>query len=179
MESKETSFAADCELWIHLFKNVILESDELAEAMESMSVYWNDDLAIMGSFALKTIKSYAAAGGTQVRLSPKYKDEEDRRFGPMLFEAVIRNQDEYRALIDECLVGSTWDPERLAFMDIVILETAIAELIKFDSVPTLVTVNEYTEIANYYSTAKSGIFITGMLYSIISNLKNRKIIVKD
>lgn len=179
MESKETSFAADCELWIHLFKNVILESDELAEAMESMSVYWNDDLAIMGSFALKTIKSYAAAGGSQVRLSPKYKDEEDRRFGPMLFEAVIRNQDEYRALIDECLVGSTWDPERLAFMDIVILETAIAELIKFDSVPTLVTVNEYTEIANYYSTAKSGIFITGMLYSIISNLKNRKIIVKD
>lgn len=179
MESKETSFAADCELWIHLFKNVILESDELAEAMESMSVYWNDDLAIMGSFALKTIKSYAAAGGSQVRLSPKYKDDEDRRFGPMLFEAVIRNQDEYRALIDECLVGSTWDPERLAFMDIVILETAIAELIKFDSVPTLVTVNEYTEIANYYSTAKSGIFITGMLYSIISNLKNRKIIVKD
>lgn len=179
MESKESSFAADCELWIHLFKNIILESDELAEAMESMSVYWNDDLAIMGSFALKTIKSYAAAGGTQVRLSPKYKDEEDRRFGPMLFEAVIRNQDEYRALIDECLVGSTWDPERLAFMDIVILETAIAELIKFDSVPTLVTVNEYTEIANYYSTAKSGIFITGMLYSIISNLKNRKIIVKD
>lgn len=71
------------------------------------------------------------------------------------------------------------DPERLAFMDIVILETAIAELIKFDSVPTLVTVNEYTEIANYYSTPKSGIFITGMLYSIISNLKNRKIIVKD
>jgi len=179
MKSKETSFAADCELWIHLFKNIILESDELAEAMESMSVYWNDDLTIMGSFALKTIKTYAAANGTQVRLSPKYKDDEDRRFGPMLFEAVIRNQEEYRALIDECLVGSAWDPERLAFMDIVILETAIAELIKFDSVPTLVTVNEYTEIANYYSTAKSGIFITGMLYSIISNLKNRKIIVKD
>ncbi len=179
METKETSFAADCELWINLFRNIILESDELAEAMEAMSVYWNDDLSIMGSFTLKTIKTYASAGGNQVNLSPKYKDEEDRRFGPLLFETVIRNQTEYRALIDECLVGSTWDPERLAFMDIVILETAIAELIKFDSVPTLVTVNEYTEIANYYSTAKSGIFITGMLYSIISKLKNRKIIVKD
>lgn len=179
MENSESTFAADCELWIQLFRNVIIESDELAEAMESMSVYWNDDLAIMGSFALKTIKAYANADGHQARLSPKYKDEEDRRFGPLLFEAVIRNQQEYKALIDECLVGSSWDPERLAFMDIVILETAIAELIKFDSVPTLVTVNEYTEIANYYSTPKSGIFITGMLYSIISNLKNRKIIVKD
>ena len=179
MASKDSSFAADCELWIRLFRNVIIDSDELAEALESMSVYWNDDLAIMGSFALKTIKTYAAANGTQVRLSPKYKDEEDLRFGPRLFEAVIRNQSEYRALIDECLVGSSWDPDRLAFMDIVILETAIAELIKFDSIPTLVTVNEYTEIANYYSTAKSGMFITGMLYSIISKLKNRKIIVKD
>ncbi len=179
MNSSDSSFAADCELWIRLFRNIILDSDELVEAMESMSVYWNDDLAIMGSFALKTIKTYAAANGTQVRLSPKYKDEEDLRFGPKLFEAVIRNQPEYRALIDECLVGSSWDPERLAFMDIVILETAIAELINFDSIPTLVTVNEYTEIANYYSTAKSGIFITGMLYSIISKLKNRNIIVKD
>lgn len=179
MNSPDSSFASDCELWIRLFRNIILDSDELIETMESMSVYWNDDLAIMGSFALKTIKTYAAANGIQVRLSPKYKDEEDLRFGPKLFEAVIRNQPEYKALIDECLVGSSWDPERLAFMDIVILETAIAELINFDSIPTLVTVNEYTEIANYYSTAKSGIFITGMLYSIISKLKNRNIIVKD
>lgn len=59
MENSESTFAADCELWIQLFRNVIIESDELAEAMESMSVYWNDDLAIMGSFALKTIKAYA------------------------------------------------------------------------------------------------------------------------
>lgn len=176
---KEPTFADDCNLWIDLLKNIIFESDELAEAMEAMSVYWNDDLTIMGSFALKTIKNYASANGRQVDLSPKYKDEEDRRFGPQLFEAVIRSQKEYRRMIDECLVGSTWDPDRLAFMDIVILETAIAELVNFDKIPTLVTVNEYTEIANYYSTPKSGTFITGMLYGIIANLKNNKIIVKD
>ncbi len=179
MEAPTTDFKADCELWLQLMRNIIIESDELAEALETRSIYWNDDLVIMGSFVLKTIKAYIAAKGRQVDLSPKYKDKEDERFGPMLFEAVIRNREEYRALIDECLVNSSWDPERLAFMDIVILETAIAELIKFESIPTLVTVNEYTEIANYYSTPKSGTFITGMLYAIIGKLKNRGIIVKD
>ena len=64
-------------------------------------------------------------------------------------------------------------------MDIVILETAIAELLNFESIPTLVTVNEYTEIANYYSTSKSGQFITGMLYAIINNLKSEGVLVKE
>ncbi len=82
-------------------------------------------------------------------------------------------------MIDACLVESKWDPDRLAFMDIVILETAIAELINFESIPTLVTINEYTEIANYYSTPKSGQFITGLLYAIINNLKKDGIIVKE
>ncbi len=179
MSMPEVDFAADCELWISLFKTVIIESDELAEALESQSVYWNDDVTIMGSFVLKTIKTFANAKGTPVKLLPKFKDLEDERFGPRLFESAISNQDEYRAMIDECLVESRWDPDRLAFMDIVILETAIAELLNFESIPTLVTINEYTEIANYYSTPKSGQFITGMLYAIVNNLKKAGILVKE
>ncbi len=133
----------------------------------------------MGSFVLKTIKIFANAKGAPVKLLPKFKDLEDERFGPRLFEAAISNQDEYRAMIDECLVESRWDPDRLAFMDIVILETAIAELLNFESIPTIVTINEYTEIANYYSTPKSGQFITGMLYAIVNNLKKAGILVKE
>ncbi|WP_438638197.1 transcription antitermination protein NusB [Muribaculum gordoncarteri] len=119
------------------------------------------------------------AKASPYRFCPKFKDIEDERFGPKLFEDAIRNQAEYREMIDACLVESKWDPDRLAFMDIVILETAIAELINFESIPTLVTINEYTEIANYYSTPKSGQFITGLLYAIINNLKKDGIIVKE
>ena len=179
MSAPDVDFAADCELWASLFKTVIIESDELAEALESQSVYWNDDVTIMGSFVLKTIKIFANAKGAPVKLLPKFEDLEDERFGPRLFEAAISNQDEYRAMIDECLVESRWDPDRLAFMDIVILETAIAELLNFESIPTIVTINEYTEIANYYSTPKSGQFITGMLYAIVNNLKKAGILVKE
>lgn len=171
----------DSELWYALFKNVIADSDELAEALEAQSVFWNDDLAIMGSFVLKTIRRFAHAGDDleSVNLMPKFKDIEDERFGPRLFDAAVAHQQEYRALIDSRLEGSTWDPERLAFMDIVILETAIAELLNFPSIPTVVTVNEYTEIANYYSTAKSGQFVTGMLYGIINQLKSDGTLVKE
>lgn len=179
MAAPSTDFANDCELWYSLFKNIIVESDDLAESLESQSVYWNDDLTIMGSFVLKTIKQFAHSEGKPISLLPKFKDIEDERFGPKLFEDAIRNQTEYREMIDACLVESKWDPDRLAFMDIVILETAIAELINFESIPTLVTINEYTEIANYYSTPKSGQFITGLLYAIINNLKKDGIIVKE
>lgn len=171
----------DCELWYSLFKNVIADSDELAEALESQSVFWNDDLAIMGSFVLKTIRRFAHAGDDldSVKLMPKYKDTEDERFGPRLFDFAVAHQQEYRALIDSRLEGSNWDPERLAFMDIVILEIAIAELLNFPSIPTVVTVNEYTEIANYYSTLKSGQFVTGMLYGVINQLKADGTLVKE
>lgn len=184
MADPVSDLAKDCEVWYALFKNVIADSDELAEAMETQSVYWNDDLAIMGSFVLKTIRRFAHCGESgenleELKLSPKYKDLEDERFGPKLFDTTVAHQEEYRALIDSRLEGSNWDPERLAFMDIVILETAIAELLNFPSVPTVVTVNEFTEIANYYSTPKSGQFVTGMLYGIINQLKSEGTLIKE
>lgn len=67
--------------------------------------------------------------------------------------------------------GSNWDPERLAFMDIVILITAITELIRFPQIPLAVTMNEYVEIANYYSTRRSGQFVNGVLFSVANMLR--------
>lgn len=182
MADPDSSLEKDAELWYTLFKTIIADSDELAEALETLSVYWNDDLVIMGSFVLKTIRRFANCtdGNTDaIKLMPKYKDLEDERFGPKLFDAAVAHQQEYRSLIDSRLEGSAWDPERLAFMDIVILEAAISELLNFPSIPTIVTVNEYTEIANYYSTPKSGQFITGMLYGIINSLKADGTLIKE
>lgn len=172
LDSADDSFTTDADFWHDVMKYIIINSDDLADALEAKSVFWNDDVAIMGSFAMKTIRKMAVAETPEeVKLLPKYKDGEDEKFGPRLFESVIKNQQEFREIIDQRLTQSKWDPERLAFMDIIILETAIAELLEFESIPTLVTVNEYTEIANYYSTPRSGQFITGMLYAIISALR--------
>ncbi|MCM1021462.1 MAG: hypothetical protein NC343_04575 [Muribaculum sp.] len=174
------NFVTDADFWHDILKYDIINSDDLADALEAKSVYWNDDIAIMGSFTLKTIHKFATSDNPEsVHLLPKFKDEEDEKFGPKLFESVIANQDKYREIIDQRLTQSKWDPERLAFMDIIILETAIAELLNFESIPTLVTINEYTEIANYYSTPRSGQFITGMLYAIINALREQGLITKE
>lgn len=172
MSESGHSFTVDADFWHDIIKYIIINSDDLAEALEAKSVFWNDDITIMGSFALKTIRKMAVAENPEdVKLLPKYKDEEDAAFGPKLFEMVVKKQQEFRNIIDQRLTQSKWDPERLAFMDIIILETAIAELLEFESIPVLVTINEYTEIANYYSTPRSGQFITGMLYAIVEALR--------
>ncbi len=180
IESPVSTYVDDCDFWYDIMRSIIISSDELAEALESKSVFWNDDITIMGSFAMKTIRKYAVSGeGAQVELLPKFKDDVDAKFGRTLFDVTVEHQDQYRDIINKRLTGGSWDPERLAFMDIVILETAIAELFAFESIPTVVTVNEYTEIANYYSTPNSGQFITGMLYAIIADLKQQGLLHKD
>lgn len=171
MDADSVTYQDDCEFWRKVLKNVIFPSDALAEGMENKSVYWNDDLAVMGTFTLKTIKQMANAGDGNVDILPVYKNDDDANFGPDLFIKAINNREEYRSYIDKFINDSQWDPERLAFTDIVILITAITELLNFPSIPVPVTLNEYIEIANYYSTARSGQFINGVLYSIVNYLK--------
>lgn len=178
MAEESTDFASDCELWRTLLRTVVFPSDALAEVMESRSVYWNDDLAIMGTFVLKSIKHFAASGRADTHLLPIYKDEEDAKFGPELFLTAIKERDTYRSYIEKFINDSSWDPERLAFMDIVILTTAITELLNFPAIPIAVTMNEYVEIANYYSTPRSGQFINGVLFSIANYLREEGLLTK-
>lgn len=168
----EPTFEADSDFWRLVYKNIILPSDELAEALEAKSVYWNDDIHVMGTFVIKTLRKYCqSADGSDVKLLPQYKDSEDEEFGPHLFEAAVKNYEEYRDLIDSFVNQHRWDADRLAFMDIVIMVAAITEFLEYPAIPIAVTLNEYIEIANAYSTPKSGAFINGILYSVIKKLK--------
>ncbi|MCM1028564.1 MAG: transcription antitermination protein NusB [Pseudoflavonifractor sp.] len=173
MSGAATTWVEDCNLWRELFKKVILPSDVLLEALEGKSIYWNDDLEIMGTFVTKTIKKFASSEdmGKDVNLLPMYKDKEDEQFGTLLFTDVVNHREEYRGLIDRFINPEQWDTERLAFMDIVVMMAAIAELLGFPSIPVAVTLNEYIEIANSYSTPRSGHFINGVLYSVLNYLK--------
>ena len=178
MEAPTTDFAADCEFWRTVFRTIILPSDELAEALEEKSIYWNDDLQIMGTFVIKTIKQFAN-NGPETQLLPQYKDEEDAALGADLFVAAVKNYDLYRSYIDRFLKSSSWDSDRLAFMDVVIMVAAIAEIIKYPQIPIAVSMNEYIEIANAYSTPRSGQFINGILFSVVNYLKSEHLLDKN
>lgn len=170
MDAPSTDYKTNCEFWRLVMKNIILPSDDLAEVLESKSVYWNDDLEIMGTFVLKTLKRLASTPEGCVELLPKYKDDEDARFGSELFMDAVNNFDEYRSYVEKFINSTSWDPERMAFMDLVVMVTAIAELLNYPLIPIPVTLNEYIEIANAYSTSRSGQFVNGILYSVINYL---------
>lgn len=167
----------DALFWRNIFERVIFTSKSFLEYMEEKSVFWNDDLETMGSFVLKTMKRFCYDPENAVL--PMYKDGDDgkdAKFGYDLFKYVIKNKSLYRHYIEEALEKEKWEAERLAFMDIVIVMTAMAEIINFPEIPLNVSINEYIEIAKSYSTLKSGQFVNGLLASILPKLEEDKII---
>ena len=175
MESMPGDYNGDVAFWRDVMRSIVLPSDALTESLETTSVYWNDDLHITGTFVLKTIKRSQHVDGNRdadepLPLLPKFMNHDDEVFGSQLFDYVADNRETYRSYIDRFINSAAWDSERLAFMDIVITMAAVAELINFPSIPIAVTCNEYVEIANEYSTPRSGKFINGLLVSIIRML---------
>ncbi len=166
----------DCEFWKKSMRNIILTDEEFLEGLETMSVFWNDDLDIMGEFVVKTFRRFEEKvsdpdSKIQDPVLPMYKDSEDAKFGKELFEAAVKKHLIYRGYIDEVLNKQHWDTERLAYMDVVIMVTALAEIFNFPKIPLQASLNEYIEIAKSYSSGKSGAFINGLLGSVIANLK--------
>lgn len=176
MEAPTSDYASDCELWRTLFKKVIFVNPDFLEVMEEKSVFWNDDLDIIGTFLLKTIRKMQEDDSAPIL--EMYKDDEDARFAPELFTFTVRNREDYRAMIDNALNTSSWERDRLAYMDVIIMITAIAEIINYPKIPVTVSINEYIEIAKSYSTHKSGSFIHGILGNVVNHLREEGIINK-
>lgn len=178
MGRETTDWEVDCEFWRSVMRSVILQSEELVDALESKSIYWNDDLATIGTFVLKSIRRFAGSeNGEGVRFLPQFKDDEDAEFGAKLFSFAVDNREKYREYIDR-FINREWDPDRLAFMDIVIMTVAIAEIVNFPGIPLPVSMNEYIEIANTYSTRRSGPFINGILFSVVKMLVDEGLLNK-
>ena len=176
MSKAEVTYDDDKELWRKIFKKVILTNEALDDSIEEQSIYWSDDVEIVISFILKTIKRFDFSESVGQRLLPMFKDDEDIDFAKKLLQGVLRNGTSYREMID--LNTRNWELERIAFMDTLIMEVAISELMNFPSIPVNVTLNEYIEIAKSYSTDKSGTFINGVLDNIVNQLKEQNKLIK-
>lgn len=176
MDFPATDFHTDCDLWRNILKHIVFVDSDFLEFMEDKSVFWNDDLDFIGTFVIKTIRRFDSMNFNGVveenPVLPMFKDDEDAAFGAELFTDVIRNKDYYRDLINNILDHSNWEMDRMAYMDIVIIMTALAEILNFPKIPINVSLNEYIEIAKYYSTPRSGQFINGLLGDIIVKLQD-------
>ncbi len=171
MSFPATDYVTDCIFWRNVFKHIILNNEEFLEALESESVFWNDDLEIISTFVLKTLKRFEDRNPDSKPVLPKFKDKEDATFGASLLADVVRKKDTYRLYIENCINSNSWDSERMAFMDVVITMTGLAEILNFPKIPLSVSFNEYIEIAKSYSTHKSGAFVNGLLKGIVEKLR--------
>ena len=168
MAAPEDDYNADREVWRKLYRTLIQDNSDLDALLEEQSLYWNDDKETVDTFVLKTIKRFDEKNKANQELLPEYDSEEDRDYARKLFRATIMNGNEYQHYMSEA--SRNWDFSRLAYMDIVIMQIAIAEMLTFPSIPISVTINEYVELAKLYSTPRSGAYINGMLDTIARHL---------
>lgn len=176
MVMDNVTYADDREVWRKIYKNIIMKDERIDDILEEQSLYWNDDREIIDTFVLKTIKKFDPANGANQELVPEYKDMEDQEFAIRLFRRTIMNDEYYRSLIGKSV--KNWEFNRLAYMDVVIMQIAIAELLSFPQIPISVTINEYVEIAKWYSTPKSSGYVNGIIDSIAKMLKKENKLTK-
>ena len=168
MESEDDDYNTDRELWRRIYRTLIQENDDLDQLLEEQSLYWNDDKEVVDTFVLKTIKRFDEKNGAKQELLPEYDSEEEKDYARKLFRSTILNADDYQRLMSEA--SRNWDFSRLAYMDVIIMQIAIAEMMTFPTIPLSVTINEFGELAKYYSTPRSAGYINGMLDTIARHL---------
>lgn len=167
MTSQERSFREDLALVTDFYTNELESSEMLEEVLDEQSILWNDDLGFALIMVTRTLSNMRQSH-RDVKVLPKFKSEEDLEFAKELFEKAAVNYDSNLEVIEQ--FTRNWDIERIAFMDNVIMVTAMAELTSFPSIPVKVTLDEYIEIAKYYSTASSSTFINGVLDKVVNTL---------
>jgi N utilization substance protein B len=176
MKETDRSYENDKLLWRHIVRKVFVSSSILEERLEEMNLYWNDDFETVMSFVEKTIKRFEEAKGADQPLLEKFRDNEDIDYAKKLLKTAICHQEDYETLIQQ--TAQNWESERIANMDMVIMQAALAEIKAFPTIPINVTLNEYIEISKYYSTEKSSNFINGILDKIVNDLRQEGKLVK-
>lgn len=177
LTKEEFDYEADREVVRKLYKTFVQGNEDFDNLIEDHCIYWNDDKFLIDSFVLKTIKRFTPESTPAQELLPKFSSDEDSEFAIQLFRAVIARADETREIIRAN--ARNWDLSRMAYMDVIIMQIALAEILEFPSIPLSVSINEYLDIAKVYSTPRSASYINGLLDNAVTKLRAEGIILKE
>ena len=174
MEADECTYEDDKRIWRQIFQYLLTGSKALEDALDEMEVVldksnWTIDADVIISYVIKTIKRFTPESTPDTPLLEMFDSEEECRFAEQLLEKAISGHDHYEELVNNHLKG--WDADRIADMDRVILEQALAEILEFEEIPMTISLNEYIELAKEYSGDKSYMFINGILTEILREMR--------
>jgi len=176
MSSETHSYQSDKKFIVKLITELFSESEDLQANLEEQSIFWNDDMEYISAMVEKTLKKFKADSGEDTPLMPLFKNAEDEEFVKILFRKAVLNQDKCSELIDKNTTN--WEVERIALMDILVMQLALTEIFEFPEIPVKVTLNEYIEISKYYCTSKSSTFVNGILDNIVKEMREEGLFIK-
>jgi N utilization substance protein B len=170
MKAENNNYLSDKKFITRLITELFSNSEDLSSNLEEQSIYWNDDMEYISSMVEKTIKKFKTDSGEKTLLMPLFKNNEDEEFVKILFRKAILHSKKCSELIDKNTTN--WEVDRIALMDILVMQLAITEILEFPEIPVKVTLNEYIEIAKYYCTSKSSTFVNGILDNIVKEIRD-------
>lgn len=163
----QDNFNEDKKIVLFILEFVFAENELLFHALEEQSIYWIDDFEYAISMVMKTLRGFNKKCNELTRLMPMFKNAEDEEFARKLLRKTVLKHKELIDIVNQFTIN--WDIDRVAFMDKIIMQLAICEIKEFPTIPAKVSLNEYIELAKFYSTGKSSIFINGILDKVVNS----------
>ncbi len=174
MQQPETTYEDDRRIFRRIYQDLLPNNLSVHLSLEDMEIaldrnHWSTDFEVILSYVIKTMKQFKQEGD-EPKLLPMFENEDEFRFGPELLQQTIEHRDEYSRLIDKYL--RNWEADRVAYMDRIIMLTALTEILNWPNIALEISMNEYIEIAKEYSSEKSHIFINGILDNILKEVES-------
>ncbi len=172
LASAESSLEEDARLWCRIFEREFEDNRELADILEELSIWWNDDLGYALSWCCRTVRSLG--NGENWELPPLYRSplageegySDDHRFVTGLLRAAFSGFERYSTAVSE--LTPKWNRDRLCTTDLALIVCGMAEAEAFPDTSVRIIINEYVELSKSYSTPESSGFVNGLLDRLIA-----------
>ena len=171
------SYKIDLKFVQDIFKEIIVKDEKFQSFVEEKNIYWMDDYPLVNTLLLKLFKSSTANSLEKLFYFKLFSNIPDKKYFDELANLSLKNFESNNQLINKYITN--WDLDRLAKIDLVIINLAITELVNFKEIPIKVSLNEYIEISKDYSTEKSSLFINGILDKIVKDLVKNNSLIKE
>lgn len=152
---------ADRDIIEFIFNTLLLPNESFEEHIEEHFNNWDDD----GEMMQQLINNFLQKPTQNIQ---QMVTAEKWIFAKSLLTSMIDKKEYALELIKPKL--KNWDSERIALLDMLLMQMGVCELLYFETIPTKVTINEYIDLAKDYSTPQSGQFVNGILDSLHKEL---------
>ncbi len=150
------------EILEYIFNDFLLPNEAFESHLEDIFPNWGDDAEMMQKLVSGYLNKPTAFNFEEI-VSP---DKEV--FARELMNAALEKKEVTMELIRPKL--KNWDAERIATLDMILMQMGVCEFLYFETIPPKVTINEYIDLAKDYSTPLSGQFVNGILDNIHKDL---------